>query len=208
MKPALNILVFLESCYPTLSPLFHEVGQLPRLAEVKIPVAESITQITIGQMLSGSAAKTIYGRVLAASKALGLDGSWQLSEAELKSFGVSGRKIKTIKCFGLAYEANPERYEQLRRLSTADLFFEVNEQWGLSDWSASMLGIFYFANEDIYPSSDGSLRRAIHSLDRAGYLNGDGFVSANAAPFRSYLALYLWSILDRKVLKESQPLSG
>jgi DNA-3-methyladenine glycosylase II len=154
-------------------------------------------------MLSSHAAKTIYERVASAARKHGHKGSWQLDSTMLRECGVSGSKARTIAEFGAAYDREPGRYEGWCKLTVDDLFSEVRACWGMSDWSASMLGIFYFAHEDIFPHSDGSIQRAAELLRKAGYIRGRSkraFVPEVAAPYRSYLALYMWRMLDEKVL--------
>ena len=55
-----------------------------------------------------------------------------------------------------------------------------------------MLAIFYFGFEDVYPLNDGSIKRVTNLLEQRGIK----FEPEKAAPYRSYLALYLWAILD------------
>ncbi|TPW11131.1 MAG: 3-methyladenine DNA glycosylase, partial [Halothiobacillaceae bacterium] len=72
----------------------------------------------------------------------------------------------------------------------------VERHKGLSRWSASMLGIFYFAMEDIYPEIDGTIMRVQRLLQgRNIELNPEA-----VSPYRSYLALYLWKLLDEGLL--------
>jgi DNA-3-methyladenine glycosylase II len=76
---------------------------------------------------------------------------------------------------------------------------EVTAFWGMSDWSAAILSIFYFGHEDVFPASDGTLLRVQALLQSAGYVNAN-VGGAEAAPYRSYLALYLWKLNDDGLL--------
>ncbi len=69
----------------------------------------------------------------------------------------------------------------------------------MSDWTAGMLGIFYFAHKDIFPVGDRSLNRAMKSLHE----RFDGYVldPNKSMPYRSYLALALWSGLNNDRLQ-------
>lgn len=66
----------------------------------------------------------------------------------------------------------------------------------MSDWTASILAIFHFGHEDVFPHNDGSINRA---LSKIGYVP-ENFDPLPAALYRSYLAMYLWSILDRNII--------
>ena len=138
-------------------------------------------------MLSRKAASTIIHKaeILAAQE--GKNEIALLSEKEIQSCGISSSKAKAIKLFAEQYFNDVNRYENWRNLESVRLFAEVNNHWGLSHWSASMLAIFYFGFEDVYPVNDGSIKRITGLLEQKGIT----FEPDKAAPYRSYLALYL-----------------
>lgn len=191
----------LISSYPELADLIDQVGLIPQLQADEVPVAEAITRIVVGQMLSRSAARSIYARVEAMRDAAGAEGSWRLSASQLASAGLSRRKVRTIKEFGERYDKRPLHFEQWRNMKFEDLALEVENCWGLSHWSASILALFYFADADVFPASDGSIRR-VTALLQSKQIIGQDFDSEAARPYRSYLALYLWAILDRGIVSE------
>lgn len=191
----------LKSAYPELAGLIDQVGTIPELRAVDLPVAEAITRIVTGQMLSRSAAHTIYSRVVTLRESQGLDGSWKLSPDHLSASGLSRRKVRAIKEFGELYDKNPESYEGWRHLVFEKLTKEVDKCWGLSHWTAAILALFYFANEDVFPVSDGSICRAVSLLESKGMISSN-FDSGTARPFRSYLALYLWAMLDQGLVSK------
>jgi DNA-3-methyladenine glycosylase II len=159
--------------------------------------------VVIGQMLSGQAAETIYRRARAAAERRHLSGTWLVPDAALRSCGLSGRKVRTIREFRRSYLNNSEAIDQWQYLETANLFQTVESFWGMSHWTASMLAIFHFGQEDVYPHADGSLARALSRAEAVGIWNRrrDGeFQPDRAAPYRTYLALYLWRALDAGIL--------
>ena len=192
-------LAHLWKAYPHLSDLFVATGPitLPRVDAA--PVAEAVTRIVVGQMLSGAAAKTIYRRLIQARDAAGLSGSWELPADALARAGLSKRKIRTIQAFGEMYALRRAEVEAWRILSYEDLCREVHACWGLSQWSADMLAIFHFRKQDVFPESDGTIvrvRRALNDRHPNQALNPD-----LARPYRSYLALALWQVADRGLLQ-------
>jgi DNA-3-methyladenine glycosylase II len=134
----------LSDAYPALAPTFDALGSVELPHNKTILVAEAITRIVIGQMLSRQAAQSIYGRVEQKKKERGLEGSWHLDIDDLVVQGVSTRKARTIKEFGERYDRNPEIYEAWRCLKHEEIREKVSENWGLSTWSADILSIFYF----------------------------------------------------------------
>ena len=190
----------LHNAYPRLSAVFAALGPIEIEPHNGILVAEAITRIVIGQMLSRNAATSIYSRVAAKRDEIGLAGSWQLDCSSLVSLGLSRRKAQTIQEFGVQYQGNPDRFENWRSLSYNVLRQEVSAFWGLSDWSADMLAIFYFGLPDVFPSSDGTIKRAICLLEEK-VLKGRALDPTRAKPYRTYLSLYLWRTVDSGLLK-------
>jgi len=190
----------LRDRYPFLVDLIAATG------EVRLPepngdaVACSLVRIVAGQMLSRTAAQTILARMGAAADRLGLATLYVLPEAELRACGLSGRKARTIGMIAEIMSTEPARFERWRELPFPELRREVAGIWGLSDWSASVLAIFDFAHEDVFPLSDGSIIRAIRFIEEQKMRIGEKFHHEFASPYGSYLALTLWAALDTGVL--------
>jgi DNA-3-methyladenine glycosylase II len=182
--------------YPGLSGYLANLPAIQPLHPKDISVLGAISKITIGQMLSRKAASTIIHRVETLAAKEGKYEIALLSEQEMRSCGISSSKAKAIKLFAEQYFNDINRYENWRNLDSPGLFSEINKHWELSHWSASMLAIFYFGFEDVYPVNDGSIKRITGLLE----LKGITFEPEKAAPYRSYLALYLWEMLDRKMI--------
>lgn len=185
------------SCRWIQAPYLANLLAIQSLHAKDINVLGAISKITIGQMLSRKAANTIIHR---AETLAAKEGKYEialLSKQKIRSCGISSSKAKAIKLFAEQYFNDVNRYENWRNLEKrARLFAEVNNHWGLSHWPASMLAIFYFGFEDVYPVNDGSIKRITSLLDQKGIT----FEPEKAAPYRSYLALYLWEMLDRKMI--------
>lgn len=181
---------------PALDPLIAATGEvaLPRASSE--PVADALVRIVAGQMLSRTAAQSILARMQAAADRVGCGALYNLPDTELRGCGLSGRKARTIALIAQMATEEPDRLETWRTLPFDELRGEVSQVWGLSDWSASVLGIFHFAQPDVFPMSDGSLARAIRLVEQQVPKIGDRLRHEAAAPFRSYLALTLWAALD------------
>lgn len=184
----------LRTAYPALCGLLEKVSPLPDLVPQYLPVSEAVTKIVVGQMLSRAAADTIYARLTSARDRYGLEGCWQLAEADLLDCGLSRRKVRTVREFSAFYEHDPSRFEAWRDLEYHELSAAVASHWGLSQWSADMLAIFYFAKPDVFPATDGTIirvRRILEDQHLTGTLEPE-----RASPFRTSLARYMWEFLD------------
>lgn len=181
---------------PALDPLIGATGEVALPPMSKEPVADALVRIVAGQMLSRFAAQSILGRMRAAAERVGCGPLYCLPEDELRACGLSGRKAKTIALVAEMAGAEPERLESWRSLPFDELRRDVSRVWGLSDWSASVLAIFHFGHADVFPLSDGSLVRAIRLVERQLLPAGERLSHSAASPYRSYLALTLWTGLD------------
>lgn len=186
----------LIASHPELADYFSCIPEIEKIKPKDTSVLNAVSKIIVGQMLSRKAASTILLRaeILAVKKdkcEIAL-----LKEKDLRSCGISSAKTKAIKLFAEQYYNEQDQFENWRNLDNSTLFKEVNKHWGLSNWSASMLAIFYFGFEDVYPENDSSIKRITKLLGQKGIT----FDPEKATPYRSYLALYLWEILDQKLL--------
>ncbi|MGZ8220891.1 MAG: hypothetical protein ACXWT0_04495 [Methylobacter sp.] len=181
---------------PNIRDYLLVLPSVDRLKPIRTSVLDSVSRIVIGQMLSRKAASTIIHRAEQLATKEDKCEIALLSAEEMRSCGISGSKAKAIKLFAEQYFNDEDQYENWRNLDSSRLFSEVNKHWGLSHWTASMLAIFYFGFEDVYPINDGSIKRISGLLEQKGIT----FEPEKAAPYRSYLALYLWEMLDRKMV--------
>lgn len=186
----------MESCRQ-LSPLIEMLPVLTINQQPRIHPVNAISEVVIGQMLSRSAARSIQKRAYDLSASNGRSFIAELSIDELRSAGLSSNKIKTIKFIYDAYKADPHRINSWEKLTYLELRTDVSSFWGISDWTASILALFYFGNPDIFPSNDGSIIKVIKKLQE----HDISFEETEAKPYRSYLALYLWAILDNGLLE-------
>ena len=186
-------------CFPELEAAISAVGALSLPSAKQLSVAHAVTRTVIGQMLSRHAARTIYERVEKLSIEKGLDGAWKLSVDELTGLGVSGRKARTITEFGQKYDQAPAAYEAWRQMPHEDVVREVSSHWGLSTWSADILSIFYFGFEDVFPEKDGTIQRAVSIINESHYADAP-FDPYKASPYKTYLSLYLWQMIDENII--------
>ncbi len=185
---------------PGLCDLLVQVDLVEPLVPKPVTVLTAISQIVIGQMLSRKAAKTIISKATNLAINNDIMEFAFLSENDLRACGISGRKVKTIRQFATYYSENKEEVENWRNLSEAELFETASKHWGISEWSASMLGIFYFGKENIFPTKDGSINKVLSILE----LRGISVDTNDVTPYKSYLALYLWLFLDSNLLNSYQ----
>ncbi len=194
----------LQTCYPELADLLGRVATVPKLKRRDMPLPEALVRVVAGQMLSAQAAATIYERVRLKAAERRLAGSWLLDHDSLRACGLSGGKARTICEIAVRVGRDPAALDHWYALPPDELTAAIKAARGLGDWTASIIGLFYVGHEDIFPHADGSLQRAMVLIEerlRAGGRRGKRrFDPDRAAPYRSYLAMYLWRALDSGML--------
>jgi DNA-3-methyladenine glycosylase II len=197
---SLRIKRYLQAQFPLHAQVLGQVPTIPKLTRREMPLPEAVVRVVTGQMLSAKAAQSIYQRVRGKADERELPGSWLLDLESLRECGLSGSKARTICNFGAHVGRDPGALDHWYDLSAEDLAGEIGGFKGMGAWTASIIALFYVGHEDVFPQADGSIQRAIRLLDAGKRGKKNRLDPDKAAPYRSYLALYLWRALDTGVI--------
>jgi DNA-3-methyladenine glycosylase II len=183
---------------------------IDRIGPLSIPqpnfkkAEDFLARSIVGQQLSVAAARTIWGRLedLAKSKNKTVtELSFEKDKENIRESGVSYAKIKALECMTTHFKK--EGFENiLQRLSHNARSKELTQIWGIGQWSCDMLSIFHYGEENIWPLNDAGLKRACSKLLDSNKISIEEFskFGEQAKPYRSYLSLYLWHIIDNDVI--------
>ncbi len=181
--------------YPSISKYLQKAPLQSLSPNKGMHIGDAIVKVVTSQMLSRSAASTISSRIFSAADDFQLAGTWELPIHILIECGLSKAKCRTIHEFSVAYKSNKCHIDSWPNLNPELFHDEICKFWGMSSWTASILSIFYFGHEDVFPKNDGSILRSLAHIN----IDPNTLDVDVAAPYRSYLALYLWSILDDEI---------
>ena len=155
------------------------------------PLVEVLCRVVAGQQLSVKAAQSIWGRVVIAAGDRTL--SDHLLEAHpegLRACGLSGAKTKTMRAIAEAAREGALEPGELASLDHLERSAHLKSIWGVGQWTADMISMFYFGDADVWPDGDVTARKTLARLTsrRRKTLR----TAARFAPYRSYLALHMW----------------
>ncbi|MEL6157752.1 MAG: DNA-3-methyladenine glycosylase 2 family protein [Cyanobacteria bacterium J06623_5] len=181
---------------PDLVDAIAQNGPLTLEPSRELPFAEYLCRAVAGQQLSLRAAATIWSRVLDSlpEQTSLIDYCYQVDPAKLRKCGLSMAKSKTIVEIARAAASgllNAEALESLNHVARSQQLLKI---WGVGQWTADMMGIFYFGDADIWPEGDVTARKTLIRL--TSKRRKTTLTSARFAPYRSYLALHLWRYVD------------
>ncbi len=183
----------LLSTQPGFELVLLEQDHVDPLTPSGMDPIEALPRIVMRQMLSLQASKTIISRVETRAAEQGVRIA-QLSYDDLLECGLSRNKAVAVGAIEAYWQHAGGKMEQWRSLTCDELLHEVQTIKGVGPWSASILAMFHFGHEDLFPIQDSSLRKAIALLKERDVI----IIPERASPYRSYLACYLWQLLDQK----------
>ncbi|MCB1792901.1 MAG: DNA-3-methyladenine glycosylase 2 family protein [Candidatus Competibacteraceae bacterium] len=156
-----------------------------------------LVRAVIGQQLSVKVARRIWGRVEVAAQAHGGDLLAFLTEEHapiLKTCGVSGPKIQALLALNAAEAQGDLCPARLRALVPEVRTAHLCRIRGIGPWTGDMAAIFYFQEPDIWPDRDAAAGKAFRRFLREDQILAEA--AARFAPYRSFLALHLWRLVD------------
>lgn len=181
---------------PALHQAIEQQGAIEPWAPPQAPFPVSLCRSVAGQQLSVKAAASIWARVQRLSDhPEGLLDAFHPERREaLRGCGLSGAKVKTLIAIADARREGWLDTEVLRALNAQARSDRLVQIWGVGRWTADMANIFYFGEPDIWPDGDVTARKTLEKL--TSKRRKTVRTAARFAPYRSYLARYMWRHAD------------
>jgi len=166
---------------------------------------QSLVQSIVGQQLSTKAADSIWKKLkdfcgeVTPAKILGLE------EDELRSVGLSKKKIEYIKDLAGKVESGALDLKKLDTMSDEDIIRTLLQVKGIGRWTAEMFLIFSLGRLDVFSVQDYGLQLSVKWLyelpdwpDKSCLVE----LSQRWKPYRTVASLYLWEAKNRGLAKE------
>lgn len=161
--------------------------------------ADYLTRAIAGQQLSVKAASTIWGRVQTATGTTPFPDYFVPDNTEsLRACGLSYSKIKAAIAVQAFFREHGLTDAKLTAMSAPDRAKMLCQIWGIGQWTCDMMSLFYFRDADVWAVGDGGLLRAVGIITETPKPTLAQMMdfAMPFAPYRGYLSLYLWRILD------------
>lgn len=205
MKPDIKVILRqLGKADPTLAKLIKKVGP-PEISRSPGEPFEALMRSIVYQQLSGKAAGTIMGRVLALvpkGHHTRPQAFLKLEETELRGAGLSRQKAKYVLALCEAAQSGgvPTRMaaQKLDDEQLVELLTEIN---GIGRWSVEMLLMFNLQRLDVLPATDYGVRKGFALTYGNNTKQGELVLPAPKEllahgerwrPFRSISSWYMW----------------
>lgn len=169
----------------------------------------ALVRSVVYQQLSGKAAATIHGRVLALFPGKDHPDPEDLIEAKdeaLRSAGLSRQKAAALKDVArkrLDGIIPPAR--TLTRLPDDEIIERLTAARGVGRWTVEMYLIFTLGRPDVLPIDDLGVRKGAEKLYRRDFTPKTlGAYGERWAPYRSAAAWHLWRVADTQTPEKSK----
>jgi len=193
----------LVSVSPEFRKISEKTGVLNVHSKDDTNIFFSLVRTVVGQMLSRSAARTIFSRLidrLATGDILKPSDVQNSSIRILRECGLSKSKSTCIKEIADSVESGkiPE-LEKINGMSDEDIIKLLTKIKGVGRWTAEMIMIFELGRPDVMALGDIGVLRGYQKLksgQRGRTLKSLQKISAKWKPYRSYAVLYLYRVTD------------
>ncbi len=162
----------------------------------------------VGQQLSTTSAEAIFGRFVAhpGDGALTPADVLAASDADLRTVGLSRRKVEYVRDLAARVEDGRLDLKALRRLDDDEVVAAISAVRGLGRWSAELFLLFHLRRPDVFPAGDLVLRRCVRDLYGLELIPLEAEARERAElwrPHRSLAAMYLWELAAKS--RAAQP---
>jgi DNA-3-methyladenine glycosylase II len=184
---------------PELQAHMKRIGPVDLPNRKHMGAAQFLAQVIIGQQLSTKAARTIWQRIKTAARDADERIPHFFREENIdviRACGASGNKTKALLAINEATLDGRLAAAKLRRLDSEERSAALLGLRGVGQWTVDMASMFYFGDTDIWPIGDLSVSRTFRDLLGEQHRHRNDGILAEFSPNRSYLAIYMWRIVE------------
>ena len=162
---------------------------------------DALLRAIVYQQLSGKAASTILGRVLAlyGGRYPTADELISTPEEQLRAAGLSRQKLSYLRDLARHVQDGSLPLDRVHDLDDTQIIEALTAVKGIGRWSAQMFLMFRLGRPDVLPDADLGIRKGIQRAYRMRKLPPPKKVQqmgARWSPYATYACWYLWRSLD------------
>ena len=211
MKPKKNIkphywnkaLDYLNQSDPILAKIINKFDANKFLV-CKKTLFETFFSIITGQQISIEAANSIERRVKQEAKRITPKNILNLSDINLRTLGLSYRKVNYIKGIAKLILVNPKFFTNLCEMNDSDAIMSLSKLYGVGPWSAEMFLIFQYNRQNILPLGDVGLINSFcsnYNIDKKEFLKTISEYKKIWNPYCTVATWYLWRDIDEDIVQ-------
>lgn len=141
----------------------HKRTGIPPLRDFPADFA-GLSKIVVGQQVSAASAAAIWSRVEAGIRPFNAGQLLSQADAELKSFGLSTGKVKTLRAVAVAIAGGRLDFARLNRTNDGAIRDALTALHGVGPWTADIYLLFALRRADAFAAGDLALQIAAGRL--------------------------------------------
>ena len=165
----------------------------------------SLCKSIIGQQISVAAASSVFKKFKSACNGkINPKIVKKITIQKLKKCGLSKQKAKGIKELSTKFSNKSFNPRLIKKMNDEEAIVYLSTLRQIGRWSAEMILLFTFNRENIWPTQDIGLLRAISNNYKKKYLPPKKFVNYLKiffSPYCSVATWYLWRSIDDKPIQ-------
>jgi DNA-3-methyladenine glycosylase II len=184
-----------------MADVIARVGRCTLVPRAEWTHFDALLRSIVFQQLSGKAAATIHGRVLALIGAG--DGAASrivaTSHDAFRAAGLSNAKASYVRNLAEHVLDGSLPVDSLHELSDDEIIAALTQVKGIGKWSAQMFLMFRLGRPDVLPDTDLGVQKGVQKAYRMRKLPTPAQVQrrgAKWAPYRTIGSWYMWRILE------------
>ena len=191
---------------PVIRDLMRRFGPCGLAQAQHTDPLRALIHAIISQQLSTRAAATIEGRFRALFDGAATPSQVaNMSDAQLRSVGLSGQKVRYLRDLCQRVEAGSLPLAALSLMADEEVIAALTQVKGIGRWTAEMFLMFRLQRPDVLPVDDLGIVKAVqraYRLRKTPTAKRLIRLGESWRPYRSVACWYLWASLDNTPLKE------
>lgn len=185
---------YLKNKDEKLAEVIEKVGLIER--ETDPEIFSALVHHIVGQQISTKAQATIWERMKNSLGAVTPETILNVSIEEIRSFGISIRKVEYIKDFDEKVHTGEFDIEAAEKMEDDELIKYLTALKGVGVWTAEMILLFCLQRPNVFSFDDLAIQRGLRMVYHHRKIDRKLFEKYRRrfSPYCSVASLYLWAV--------------
>lgn len=192
---------YLKNKDKKLAEVIEKVGLIERKTDPEL--FSALVHHIVGQQISTKAQATIWERMKKSLGAVTPETILNASVDEIRSFGISLRKVEYIKDFAEKVHTGEFDIEAAEKMEDDELIKYLTTLKGVGVWTAEMILLFCLQRPNVFSFDDLAIQRGLRMVYHHRKIDRKLFEKYRRrfSPYCSVASLYLWAVSNGQFLK-------
>lgn len=185
---------YLKNKDKKLAEVIEKVGLIER--ETDPEIFSALVHHIVGQQISTKAQATIWERINNSFGSVTPERVLNASVDEIRSFGISLRKVEYIKDFAEKVHTGEFDIEAAEKMEDDELIKYLTTLKGVGVWTAEMILLFCLQRPNVFSFDDLAIQRGLRMVYHHRKIDRKLFEKYRRrfSPYCSVASLYLWAV--------------